>query len=81
VGDLISRRKIPSPVAIVETDRLLNFEQYAQVYPNRQGGFGVRASYIYQLYKAGKLPDNVQHMVVGGHNFIYVPEGHPLPKS
>lgn len=63
---------------IVDTDRLLSFEDYAKVHPNRQGGLGVRASYIYQLLP-DKLPPNVEWIRIGKHNFIYVPEGHPLP--
>lgn len=66
---------------LVDTDRLLSFEAYAQVYPNRGGGFGVRSSYIYQLFKANKLPANVTHITIWGHHFIYVPEGHPLPPT
>lgn len=78
--NLPSWRLSAATVPIVDTDRLLTFEAYAQVHPNRKGGLGVRTSYIYQLLTAKKLPPNVLHLVICGVNFIYVPEGHPLPR-
>lgn len=57
---------------IVDTDRLLSFDAYAKLYPNRKGELGVRTSYIYQLLKAGKLP--VEHLVISGIHFVLMPE-------
>lgn len=57
---------------VVDTDRLRTFDAYAKEYPNRQGGLGVRTSYIYQLYKAGKLP--VEHLLICGIHFVLLPE-------
>ena len=63
---------------LIDSDRLLTFDAYAKVYPNRKGGLGVRSSYVYQLVTNKKLPANVQHLIICGLNFVYVPEGHPL---
>jgi len=66
-------------VPTVDTARLLTFDAYAKVHPNRKGGLGVRTSYVYQLLTKNKLPMGVEHMVICGIHFLYVPEGHPLP--
>jgi hypothetical protein len=63
-------------MALVDTDRLLSFADYAKRLPNRKGELGVTVSYIHQLLKAGKLPEGVKHHVISGIHFVELPPKH-----
>lgn len=60
-------------MALVNTDNLLSFADYAKRLPNRRGGLGVTVSYIHQLLKADKLPAGVKHHIISGIHFVELP--------